>query len=79
MRISGRFVQKRAKNDEIRPLSEPDSVLKPKGFELPRRLGDARKLALVSHVAEANTRNTELCEESTWTTIDCVTAANANW
>ena len=50
-----------------------------RGFGLPRRLGDTWKLALVSHVAEANTRNTELCEESTWTTIDCVTSANANW
>jgi hypothetical protein len=31
-----------------------------KKLDLPRRLGDAWQLAAVSHVAEANTRNTEL-------------------
>jgi hypothetical protein len=75
MRISGRFARKMAENDQNTPIwcrlkpfiylvlkkKEPDhwpgSI---RGLGLPRTLGDAWKLALVCHVAEANTRNTEL-------------------
>jgi hypothetical protein len=46
---------------------------------LPRRLGDTWQLALVSHVAEANTRYTELSQNTTWAAIDCIAVANTNW
>src|SRR5690606_11854305 len=45
---------------------------------LPGRLGDARKLTTVCHVAEANTGDTELLEGTAWATVDCVAVANAD-
>ena len=42
---------------------------------LPAALGDSGQLTAVRHVAEANTRDTELGEGTTGATVDRVTAA----